>query len=162
MPSKLTSSTIQNSLEQIINHLRPYLSLANCHMVNYIVDDLWLKMVPMDIQSEIKCENTALSAIEQYWKMKEISDQSIGAHEFTGFCKYLLEAQRNCLEELDHLWITPEKLKSKLNCESENDILRIKGFMSEKKMHEVCLLFCWARLFIITSTNMVFVCYCQG
>lgn len=139
MASKITAQLLQQHLDNIITFISPYLALANTAMINYIIDDLWVKNIPKDIRGEIKCTADIAEAFTLYWSMKYISSTPINLVKFSNYCQYLNDTHSNSLNALPHLWISPDFLKSSLLNDIGENLLNVKGFMSEKKAHEVCL-----------------------
>lgn len=139
MASKLTTQLLQQNLENIITYINPYLPLANTAMINYIIDNLWVKNIPDSIQDEIKCTADAIEALNIFWSMKCISSTPVNSLKFDSYCQYLNHNYSNSLNALSDLWISPETLKANLLKNVKENSLNVKGFMSEKKAHEVCI-----------------------
>lgn len=137
MAKKVTAEIVQQSLDKLTIYLSPYLSLANTAMINYIVDDSWTHEIPKSIQSEICSEESALEAINLFWRIHDRSKTTVATDNFNSYSKYLKESEAHSLDALSDLWITPEALKQQLASVSNESGLHVKGYMSEKKAHEV-------------------------
>ena len=138
---------IAAKLEEIIKYLGPYLPLANCHMVNFITQQLWDKHVPDIIKKEVasvpgKDLNAVFFHFAKCNSGDELSDDSRAAIEcYPHFSKFLENsrnmslkgiAQQNLVTKYDELerklidlgWEVPESFS-------------MEEFMTHKKMHEV-------------------------
>lgn len=108
--------------------------MANCHIVTFITGKLFEKHVPLPIQREIKSLQDMENAMHIYWNhMQADETEAVG---FEHLRRYLADMRCHTLDKIDNVWIKPDELKSIIGSE-RNELLNIKGFMSEKKNHEV-------------------------
>lgn len=137
MTMEVTVQLLQNHLRTTMERLTPLLGLANAPMVKFLTENLWKKMVPMEIQHEIQTPSDIQSAIDIFWThLNEDSFHNDNMDQFKYFHAFLKNNQQNHLDNLCDVWITPEKLKQIFDTQ-RNQPLPIKGFMSTKKNHEV-------------------------
>lgn len=133
---------IELHLERLIRYLEPYLSLANTAMINFIVDDLWLKELPKEIQTEIDGDAAADEAMELFWRMHaegfDAAAVATNGDKFPNYRRYIEESMAHHLDALTDIWRTPEWLKQQMDIGADDNALSIRGHMSEKKAHEVC------------------------
>lgn len=127
---------IQEALKQLTNFLEPLLSFANCHMVNFITHDHWNIFLNEKIKKDL--ENLSVD------QLKLIPTATLGFEndQFDEWCiqdgnliSFLAAIKKHHLSEMNVL--TP--LEHILEHHGLQDIptLKMKGIMSEKKMHEV-------------------------
>lgn len=126
---------VQNSLENLIKYLKPYLPLVNSHMVSYLTDDHWKSYIPESIQEEIKSQSDINQSIEEFWEFK------VKSEKLTNLGKFVENSENLLIENLKNISINVEELKIKLkslNCSLPSGLsLEISEFMSSKKNHEV-------------------------
>lgn len=138
--SKVTTCQLQFYLDNIIKYLNPYLSFANCHMVNYLSDNLWDTFIPQEIRKEIRDTSDINEAINLFWNHQNLS-LSPETNKYPYLQKFLKNYQQYTLDSLKCLWLTFEEINLELldvGCKMENsDNLQIKEFMSAKKCFEV-------------------------
>lgn len=132
---------LQLHLQRITKYLQPHLEFVNCHMVGYLTDNLWAKYIPIGIQGECLNETDVDDALQVFWKFQSGDVQSLDNQRgFPALVEFLKETKRYGVTGIS---VTVEELTKELNKvgggDKLNDIggLRIKEFMSEKKMHEV-------------------------
>lgn len=126
---------VQNSLENLIKYLKPFLPLVNSHMVSYLTDDHWKSYIPELIQQEIKSQSDINRSIEEFWEFKEKTEKHTNLGKFVENSENLLK------ENLKNISINVKELKIKLqllDCLLPTESgLEITEFMSSKKNHEV-------------------------
>lgn len=136
MINKTSIEIVRNHLDQCLLFLTPFLPMTNCHMVTFITDNLYEKYVPPTIQNEMKSTLHIDQAMDIYWNhLNEKAEESKFA-SFKYFQNHLADLRRHTLNQIDNVWITPEELKVAIGCKT-NNLQNIKGYMSEKKNHEV-------------------------
>lgn len=135
----MSSEIVRNRLEKCLRFLRPFLPMTNCHMVTFITDKLYEKHVPSAIQREMKSLQHIDEAMDVYWNHLNEKAEETKIAGFENLQKYLADMRCHSLDKIDNVWITSDELKMAIGCKT-NDLLTIKGFMSEKKNHEVSVI----------------------
>lgn len=139
--SKVTISQLQYHLDNIIKYLSSYLPFANCHMVNYLSDNLWDSFIPQDIRNEIQNTTNINEAINLFWNHQNLNLSSEQNTKYPHLQQFLKNYQQYSLDSLKCLWLTFDEMNLELlqlGCKLEkNDNLQIKDFMSAKKCSEV-------------------------
>lgn len=138
----ITIINLQLHIDNIIKYLQPHKQLINCHMVNYLTDNLWTTLIPSDIQSEITNVSDIENAIEFFWKTSTNQRSNLN-QSFKSLDTFLTNSEKYRMDNLQDVWVSPEDLTKQLSrfgcslaTEHENK-LNVKEFMSEKKNHEV-------------------------
>lgn len=136
--ANITSNALQIHLEHIIRYVKPLLPLANCHMVNYLTDNLWDTYVPEEIRCAIDSSAKIDEAIRLFWRHRDRNASSEYQQKFQNF---LINYQQFTLDGLHSLWLSLDELNDQLandGCTTRTaDCLPIKDFMSAKKCSEV-------------------------
>ncbi|EDW60587.1 probable methyltransferase-like protein 25 [Drosophila virilis] len=120
---------LHQRLDEVLSFLEPYWNFANCHMVNYIVDNHWLHMMPQSLRAELKSVDHVKQAIHTFLSQTN-SPQFPALAQFSETCKH----QR--LASCPQLLTSVEQLGQLLPATMEKHLI-IKEFMSAKKCHEV-------------------------
>lgn len=136
MVNKTTSQMVRNHLDKCWRFLMPFLPMANCHMVTFITNKLYEKYVPLAIKDEMKSMSHIDAAMEIYWNHLNEKENESNIDGFDCLRKHLAEMREHTLDRIDDVWITPDELQTAIGCKA-SDLLNVKGFMSEKKNHEV-------------------------
>lgn len=136
MVNKATTGMVRSHLDKCWRFLEPFLPMANCHMVTFITNKLYEKYVPPAIKDELKSMANIDAATDIYWNHLNEKENKSKIDGFDCLRKHLAEMRDHTLDRIDNVWITPDELKAAIGCEP-NDLLNVKGFMSEKKNHEV-------------------------
>lgn len=143
--TEVTIPLLQKHLRATLDFLTPFLPMANGHMVTYLTECLWDKHVPADIRQEIQTESNVNEAMEVYWKHLAANAESMEEQKSYGqFRCFLSNAKQYYLDRFTDVWITPDELNQRLHSKQFKN-MSIKGFMNEKKNHEVsinCFLNC--------------------
>lgn len=116
---------LKEELDRVLNYIQPYLTLANTHTVDFIVNDTWQQVVPNYIK--IPTESNGVRNILRAFYNNESSAESI-KHFIQEADKYELKHSRFY------------KHREKLNFASDEKSkpsVKITEFMSVKKLHEV-------------------------
>lgn len=137
-----TSTTIlklQKNIERIIKYLEPR-DFVNCHMVSYLIDDLWSKFIPEGIRREIERKEDVDTAIEVFFQQENADSELIKKHQ--NLYNHIQMTKTFYLENLeDKLFMTTDELLEvfkELNIPHSTGLnLSIREFMKEKKNHEV-------------------------
>lgn len=137
---EVTAQLLQNHIRNTLEKLTPLLAMANAPMVTYFTEQLWKTHVPAGIQQEIQTKEDINDAVEIYWQHLNVDHdaENVVNDKFKHFRAFLTNAKRFHLDNLDDVWVSPEKLKQIFDTQ-RRQTLPIKGFMSVKKNHEVSL-----------------------
>lgn len=134
-----TIASLQLHIDNIIKYLNPHFPLMNCHMVNYLTDNLWMELIPSDIRTEIRTKSDIQNAINIFWK--ENSSHQQFEHKNHSFHSFLRNSEKYRIDSLTDAWLTSDKLATHWRANgclgSNYEGIRIKEFMNEKKNHEV-------------------------
>lgn len=142
MLNPTSSSTIlklQKNIERIIKFLEPR-EFINCHMVSYLIDDLWTKFIPQGIRNEINVKEDVDTAVEVFFYQENANPDLIKKHQH--LYNHIQRTKTFYLENLDDkLFITTDEMlgefeRLKIPYTKGLD-LSIREFMKEKKNHEV-------------------------
>lgn len=134
---EITTQLLQNHIRNTMEKLTPLLQMANAPMVKYFTEQLWKNNIPAEIQREIQTIDDINEAVEIYWQHLNADPcENATIDKFKHFRSFLTSAKQFHLDDLDDVWVSPEKLKQIFDNE-RSKTLPIKGFMSVKKNHEV-------------------------
>ncbi|XP_049940144.1 probable methyltransferase-like protein 25 [Schistocerca serialis cubense] len=124
---------LRAKLGEVIEFFNRFSQLANCHLVNFITEDLWDTCVPEELKSEIEYVGMD-SALSLFWDSKRDSASSM-----FHLSKYLMEANEMSAGILNDICLSPSDLRSKIISwgSSSQSIPQLNQFMSPKKAHEV-------------------------
>lgn len=128
---------LQESLYNIINYITPLLPFTNCHLVGFITEDLWTKLVPVDIRNEVEAVGLK-SAYKMYWTYYNDSPQKC-QNVTPVLAQYLNSIRSICVhfekEICTSLDILNDELEKWRN--GKHSRIHFSEFMSPKKLHEV-------------------------
>lgn len=135
---------IINRLEEIIKYLKPLLPLANCHLVNFITDEMWEINAPDAIKKEVSSVKLEILNKVFFHHARGISvDELKGelTESIPNFINFLDSARNMGLHGISAQGIVTSvpDLQKKLvewGCEYQES-LHMEQFMTLKKMHEV-------------------------
>ena len=119
-------------LEKSINFLNRFSAIANSHMVDFITDDHWNKLVNEDIRNELET-----FGIEEFEKcFRNIKSNMLA------FKAFLVSAKEHTLDSYKGDFILNKKEIFESYSECFNDVVLdglngCSGAMTEKKIHEV-------------------------
>ncbi|XP_031637289.1 methyltransferase-like protein 25 [Contarinia nasturtii] len=116
--------------------LTTLLGMANAPMVSYFTEKLWKTHIPNEIQREIQTIDDINAAIDIYWKHLDRDDELVCKDKFKHFRSFLTTSRQYHLDNFEDIWMTPDSIKQILETQHKNP-LKIHGFMSTKKDHEV-------------------------
>ncbi|XP_060870955.1 probable methyltransferase-like protein 25 isoform X3 [Metopolophium dirhodum] len=122
---------LRSKLEEVIIYLKPYLPIANSHVVNFITHNFWETIIPSDIREEIDLKGTEF-VFSNFWSENQIPDSLthfVDSTKKTNLNSY----PSSCYMKLDDAY---NVLKS-WGYKPMNKSLNLKEFMGAKKMHEV-------------------------
>lgn len=122
---------LRSRLEEVVIYLKPYLPIANSHVVNFITNNFWDTIIPNDIREEIDLKGTEL-VLSNFWSDNPIPD-SLTNFVTSSTCNNLNSYPSSCYLELDDVYKTLQSWGYK----PINKSFELKEFMAPKKMHEV-------------------------
>lgn len=122
---------LRSKLEEVIIYLKPYLPIANSHVVNFISNNFWQTIIPNDIREEIDLKGTEFT-LANFWSDYPIPDSLT---HFVNLSKlYNLNSYpSSCYLNLDDVYNVLRSWGYKPIDKS----FKLKEFMAAKKMHEV-------------------------
>lgn len=115
---------LKETTDRVIEFLSPLLPLANSHTVDFIVNDVWTKIVPSNIELEVKRLGVEY-VLDNVW-----SDESNELSKFIRQAQAYIVEQFECFRSVDNvkdLWKSHRATKP----------VKITEFMTAKKLHEV-------------------------
>lgn len=122
---------LRSRLEEVIIFLKPFLPIANSHVVNFITKNFWETIIPKDIQEEINLKGTEL-VLSNFWSENPIPD-SLTRFVNSTKSNNLNSYPRSCYMELDDVY----NMLQSWGHAPRNKSFQLKEFMAAKKMHEV-------------------------
>lgn len=122
---------LRSRLEEVIIYLKPYLPIANSHVVNFITDNFWETVIPKDIREEINLKGTEY-VFSNFWSDNPTPD-SLTRFVTSSKNNYLNSYPKNCYMKLDDV----NNVLQSWGYEPMNKTFQLKEFMAAKKMHEV-------------------------
>lgn len=122
---------LRSKLEEVIVYLKPYLPIANSHVVNFITHNFWETIIPNDIREEIDLKGTE-SVFSNFWSNNPFPD-SLTCFVTSSKYYYLDSYPSNCFMKVDDVY----NLLQSWNYKPINKSFQLKEFMAAKKMHEV-------------------------
>lgn len=136
MIGEVSSEVVRGHLHRCLQFLRPFLPMANSHMVTFITDKLYEKYVPLSIRNEIGSATQIDQAMEIYWNQLNTKVDAAETNEFRCLQKHLDDVRSHTLDGIDGVWIEPNELQAIIGCKTKDAVV-IKGYMTEKKNYEV-------------------------
>lgn len=122
---------LRSRLEEVITYLKPYLPIANSHVVNFITNNFWETIIPSDIQEEINLKGTEFM-FSNFWSDNPFPN-SLTRFVTSSKCNHLNSYPSNCYMKLEDV----HNLLKSWGYEHMNESFHLKEFMAAKKMHEV-------------------------
>lgn len=118
-------------LEEVIIYLKPYLPIANSHVVNFITHNFWETIIPSEIREEIDSKGTEF-VFANFWSENPIPD-SLTQFVTSSKLNILNSYPSSCYMKLDDAYNVLQSWGYK----PINKSLNLKEFMAAKKLHEV-------------------------
>jgi len=118
-------------IEEVIIYLKPYLPIANSHVVNFITNNFWETIIPNDIREEIDLKGTE-SVFSNFWSNNPIPD-SLTCFVSSAKSNNINSYPSRCYMPLDDVY----NLLHTRGYNSMYNSFQLKEFMAAKKMHEV-------------------------
>jgi len=125
---------LRSKLEEVIIYLKPYLPIANSHVVNFITHNFWDTIIPSDIREEIDLKGTEF-VFSNFWSENKIPD-SLTHFVTSAKLNNLNSYPSSCYMKLDDAYNVLQSWGYK----PINKSLNLKEFMGAKKMHEVVVM----------------------
>jgi len=122
---------LRSKLEEVIIYLKPYLPIANSHVVNFITHNFWETIIPSDIREEIDSKGTEF-VFANFWSENQIHD-SLTQFVTSSKLNILNSYPSSCYMKLDDAYNVLQSWGYK----PINKSLNLKEFMAAKKLHEV-------------------------
>lgn len=116
---------LKEELDLIITFLKPYLPLANSHTVDFIVNDLWPRVISDDVRLEVD-SNQVQNVLNNFWLH--------GGERSCQINRFLDEAKKYTLEDTN---FCVNRGQLDFRSERTENTVKITEFMSNKKLHEV-------------------------
>ncbi|XP_050420826.1 probable methyltransferase-like protein 25 isoform X2 [Adelges cooleyi] len=122
---------LRSKLEEVILFLKPYLPIANSHVVNFITNNLWDNVIPEEIKRDMSVKSSHV-LFSNFWSANPSPD-SLTRFVALAKCNNLESYPKFCYKKLDSV----NTLLQNYGINSESDTYELKEFMAAKKMHEV-------------------------
>lgn len=115
---------LKKTVDQVAAYLVPLLPLANSHTVDFIVDDVWPKVIPPNIKHEV--EQFGLDyVLNTVWNNRE-----------TELSKFICQAQGYIVEQFE-CFKSVDCIKHMWKSQRITQPVKINEFMTDKKLHEI-------------------------
>ncbi|CAH0625255.1 unnamed protein product [Chrysodeixis includens] len=129
-----TITKLRHKIDSITKFLSPLSNLANCHMVEFITQNHWEKLLPASLR--LSLEGLPLNdAVEQFWctaASQEVKGTSC-------LSNWISNARSHCLAVNNEYCLSADQLQDRIRSWG-GDIqpeVRVKEFMTSKKSYEV-------------------------
>ncbi|XP_072945147.1 probable methyltransferase-like protein 25 [Epargyreus clarus] len=128
-----TAHRIRQHLDSITTYLTPLLPLANCHMVEFLTQNHWEKLVPSGLWKLLD-EWDLNYAVEKFWSIAEGKE-----NENNELSKWVHTARSHCITINNEYCLSREQLQSRIQAwgGSNKPEITVKAFMNSKKSYEV-------------------------
>lgn len=135
--STVSLQAIQTKLNDLIKFIEPHREFFNNHIINIFTEDLWRRHIPKSIQDELDTSDLQNDFASIYPSILNV-DQYPGdvVKKFPNSCMFLKSLKEISIKN-DPKFITSfNNLRDCFNFDFDSKI-SLKGFGSEKKLHEV-------------------------
>lgn len=124
---------LRTKLSDVVDYFNRFTQLANCHLVNFITEDLWGTCVPEELKNEIEYVGMDC-ALNSFWDCKVDAVPSM-----VHLGKYLMESNSMSTGGMNDICLSLSDLRDKFISwgTSHSTIPQLNQFMSPKKAHEV-------------------------
>ncbi|XP_055390410.1 probable methyltransferase-like protein 25 [Condylostylus longicornis] len=119
---------IRHHIDSIVVYLNKYFDLINCHMVDYFTNDHWNNLISEEIRNYVTETNIG-KLIEQTF-FEQTNNSFNPVEHYVNSCKSLWLENLNIGIDLPDFYRIIKSVPTE-------DALSVKGFMNEKKLHEV-------------------------
>lgn len=122
---------LRSRLEEVIIYLKPYIPIANSHVVNFISNNFWESIIPSDIRKEFDLKGAEF-LFSNFWSDDPIPDSLT---DFVTLSKHhhINSYPSNYYMKLDDV----NNVLQSWGYKPTNKSFNLKEFMCAKKMHEV-------------------------
>ncbi|KAI5646225.1 methyltransferase domain-containing protein [Phthorimaea operculella] len=128
-----TINKIHHALDSTLEYLTPLLPVANCHMVEFLTQNHWHKLLPKSLTESLDCLELN-DAVENFW------DSAKNAHNGnTELNNWVKNAHKHYIKANNVYCLTREQLQDRIRGwggEIKPDF-KVKEFMTSKKSYEV-------------------------
>uniref|UniRef100_A0A2A4K2Y0 Methyltransferase domain-containing protein n=1 Tax=Heliothis virescens TaxID=7102 RepID=A0A2A4K2Y0_HELVI len=128
-----TISKLRHHIDSITKYLAPLLPIANCHMVEFLTQNHWEKLLPSPLRKTL--EGLELNdALGEFWTTA--SGQETKASLLSA---WITKARSHCVAVNNDYCISAEQLQERIRTWG-GDVrpeIRVKEFMTSKKSYEV-------------------------
>lgn len=122
---------LRSRLEEVVVYLKPYLPIANSHVVNFITNNFWETIIPSNVREEVDLKGTEV-LFSNFWSDNPVSD-SLTQFVSTAKCNHLDSYPSNFYMELDDVY----SVLQSWGYTPSHKSFQLKEFMAAKKLHEV-------------------------
>ncbi|KAJ2951470.1 hypothetical protein O0L34_g13621 [Tuta absoluta] len=133
MDSRITK--IHQILDSTLKYLTPLLPIANCHMVEFLTQNHWQKLLPKSLTESLECFKLN-DAVENFWNCAKNVQNCVGNSELDQWVK---NAHKHYIKADSVCCLTREQLQERIRAwggEIKPDF-KVKEFMTSKKSYEV-------------------------
>lgn len=122
--------TYEKHFTSTLDLIEKYQGLINCHLVDFLTEDLWDKFVPLSIKLEVE-KITSVNSKVDWWKTELCSE----LNNFKNMAQSLkLDACLGVTDFKDLTMIFPETVNNKLNNFPRREESK---YMKQKKLYEI-------------------------
>ncbi|XP_043277424.1 methyltransferase-like protein 25 [Venturia canescens] len=116
--------------EKAISFIKEYQSLVDCHLVDFITENLWHRCLSNSLRFELECHETSEQGRE--YNLKDLRETSLELDSFFNEAEKLSLKHNPIITSLNDFCSIP----SEAECINENCKKEKMNFMSDKKKHE--------------------------
>ncbi|XP_030030040.2 methyltransferase-like protein 25 [Manduca sexta] len=125
---------LHHQLDNIIRYLTPLLPIANCHMVEFLTENHWNKLLPGALRDSLDKVELEVS-LQNFWQAAEGHEQT----DVPELKKWVTNARSYCVTANNDYCLSKQQFHDKIKswgAELKEEI-RVKEFMTSKKSYEV-------------------------
>ncbi|XP_075977107.1 putative methyltransferase-like protein 25 [Anticarsia gemmatalis] len=130
---KSTITKLRHHIDSITKYLTPLLPIANCHMVEFLTDNHWDRLLPDKLRESLEGAEFN-DAVEQFWESAKHESQ-----DDSPLSSWVRTARSHCVTVNNDYCLSTEQLQERIKSWG-GDIkpeIRVKEFMTSKKSYEV-------------------------
>lgn len=128
---------IRNHIDCITKYLTPLLPIANCHMVEFLTQNHWDKLLPVPLRDTLNGLQLN-EALEQFWTAAS-HKETCTLKDNSVLSNWIHTARSHCVSVNNDYCLSAEQLRERVRAwggEIKPEI-RVKEFMTSKKSYEV-------------------------
>ncbi|KAI8431956.1 hypothetical protein MSG28_004490 [Choristoneura fumiferana] len=128
-----TMFKLRSHIDAIVTYLTPLLPLANCHMVEFLTEKHWERLLPRGLRETLDGMEMD-TAVELFWSSCENNDC-----DKSELSRWVHAARSHCLAVNNQYCLSVGQFENRIKSwggEMQPEI-RVKDFMSSKKSYEV-------------------------